>query len=220
MKGVAQSWCGRLGAAALFAVGVAQAAVPPTEAVRGTVTEVLRILGDETLKRPERLAQRRRMLEEAVGARFSYEEMSKRTLAGQWKQLSESERTEFVDLFRSFLTDTYADRIEGYAGEDIRYVGERLDGPYAEVRTKVVSNKADFPMDYRLLNRSGEWLVYDIVIDGVSLVRNYRGQFEKIIRDSSYQGLLERLRQRVKEFTWAVETGGITAATVSERVLF
>ena len=75
-------------------------------------------------------------------------------------------------------------------------------------------------MDYRLLNRSGEWLVYDIVIDGVSLVRNYRGQFEKIIRDSSYQGLLERLRQRVKEFTSAVDTGGITAATVSERVLF
>ena len=212
MKSVAQAWCCGAGIAALFAVGVAPATEPPTEAVRGTVTEVLRILGDETLKQPNRLPQRRRLLEEAVGARFNYEEMSKRTLASQWKQLNEAERKEFVELFRSFLADTYADKIEGYAGEDIRYLGERLDGPYAEVRTRVVSNKVDFPMEYRLLSRSGEWLVYDIVIDGVSLVRNYRGQFEKVIRDSSYQGLVERLRKRVKKFTSAVETGGITAA--------
>jgi phospholipid transport system substrate-binding protein len=216
MKRVEQAWCCAAGVAALFAVGTAQAAAPPTEAVRGTVTEVLRILADETLKRPEQLPQRRRLLEETVGARFNYEEMSKRTLAGQWKQLSEAERKEFVALFRSFLTDSYADKIEGYAGEDIRYLGERLDGPYAEVRTRVVSNKVDFPIEYRLFNRSGEWLVYDVVIDGVSLVRNYRGQFEKIIRDSSYQGLVEKLRKKVKEFTSSAQPGGIVTAGLVE----
>lgn len=217
MKWVEQVWYCAAGIAALFAVGTAQGAPPPTEAVRGTVTEVLRILADETLKRPEQLPHRRRLLEETVGARFNYEEMSKRTLAGQWKQLSEAERKEFVELFRSFLADSYVDKIEGYAGEDIRYLGERLDGPYAEVRTRVVSNKVDFPIEYRLLNRSGEWLVYDIVIDGVSLVRNYRGQFEKIIRDSSYQGLVEKLRKKVKEFTSSAQPGGIVTAGVVER---
>jgi phospholipid transport system substrate-binding protein len=216
MKWVEQAWCCAAGIAALFSVGTVQAAGPPTEAVRGTITEVLRILADETLKRPEQLPQRRRLLEETVGARFNYEEMSKRTLAGQWKQLSEAERKEFVALFRSFLTDSYADKIEGYAGEDIRYLGERLDGPYAEVRTRVVSNKVDFPIEYRLFNRSGEWLVYDVVIDGVSLVRNYRGQFEKIIRDSSYQGLVEKLRKKVKEFTSSAQPGGIVTAGLVE----
>jgi phospholipid transport system substrate-binding protein len=168
----------------------------PTAVVRATVTEMIRILDDEALKAPSQHKARRRMLEEVVAQRFDYREISKRTLTVQWKTLSEPEREEFVGLFRAFLTDRYAEKIEGYAGEQVHYLSERLEGPYAEVRTKLVSTKTEIPMDYRLLLKSEKWYAYDIVIDGVSLVRNYRSQFEKIIRSDSYEELVRRLRNR------------------------
>jgi phospholipid transport system substrate-binding protein len=168
----------------------------PTAVVRATITEMIRILEDETLKQPSRLKTRRRMLEDVVASRFDYREISKRTLTVRWKALSESERAEFVDLFKTFLTDRYAEKIEGYAGEQFQYLSERLEGPYAEVRTKLVSTKTEIPMDYRLLLKSEKWYAYDLVIDGVSLVRNYRSQFEKIIHSDSYEELVRRLRNR------------------------
>lgn len=190
-----------LGSAALTLwVGDGLAAMePPTQSVRTTINQVIHILEDESMKQPARLSERRRLLEDVVGTRFSYEEMSKRTLAAQWNRLTEAEQREFVQLFRSFLSDRYADKIEGYAGEDIVYLGERIEGTYAEVRTKIVSDKLEIPMDYRLMSLSAEWRVYDVIIDGVSLVRNYRGQFEKIIRQSSYAELVRRLRERTKD---------------------
>lgn len=168
----------------------------PTAVVRATINEMIRILEDETLKQPSQLKTRRRMLEDVVASRFDYREISKRTLTVRWKTLSESERAEFVDLFKAFLTDRYAEKIEGYAGEQFQYLSERLEGPYAEVRTKLVSTKTEIPMDYRLLLKSEKWYAYDLVIDGVSLVRNYRSQFEKIIRSDSYEELVRRLRNR------------------------
>ena len=137
-----------------------------------------------------------RLLEKTVGARFNYEEMAKRTLGAHWAKLSDAERREFVDLFTSLLTSTYADKITGYSGEQVQYLNERLEGDYAEVRTKVESGKAEVPLDYRLLNQSGDWRVYDVIVDGVSLVNNYRGQFTKILRTSSFADLLEQLRKK------------------------
>ena len=122
--------------------------------------------------------------------------MSKRTLAAHWKPLNQSERQEFVQLFKAFLSDQYAARIEGYAGERVLYLSERTVEGYAEVRTRLVSDKLDFPMDYRLTNKAGTWYAYDVIVDGVSLVMNYRSQFTKIIADSSFQELLRRLRER------------------------
>lgn len=174
----------------------AAAAGAATDAVKSTIDQVIRILEDKELKKPDRLAERRRLLEQVIGERFSYDEMAKRSLAAEWKKLSEEQRKEFVDLFRTLLSRTYADKIEGYSGEQIQYLNERLQEGYAEVRTKVVSGKAEVPLDYRLMNLSGEWRVYDVVVDGVSLVNNYRGQFAKIIRSSSYADLVERLRKK------------------------
>jgi len=99
-------------------------------------------------------------------------------------------------LFKSFLSDRYAGKIEGYSGEKVQYLSERLEGQYAEVRTKLVSSKVDIPMDYRLINKDGRWYAYDIIVDGVSLVKNYRSQFDKIIRSGSYEELTTRLRNR------------------------
>jgi len=168
----------------------------PTEAVRITLTEVFRILEDPKLKGSSHQAQRRHLLEENIARRFDYAEMSKRTLGAQWNRLAESERTEFVDIFKGFLSDRYAGKIEGYSGENIHYLSERLEGPYAEVRTRLISKKVEIPMDYRLIKKDGRWYAYDIIADGVSLVKNYRSQFDKIMRSGSYEELTRRLRNR------------------------
>ncbi|MDE3217883.1 MAG: ABC transporter substrate-binding protein [Nitrospirota bacterium] len=168
----------------------------PTEVVRSTLTEVFRILEDEKLKDPAKLIPRRRMLEEVIASHFDYTEMSKRALAANWAPLTASERVEFVELFKSFLSDRYADKVEGYSGQQVFYLSERIEGNYAEVRTELRSSKVEIPMDYRLHVKDGTWHAYDIIADGVSLVKNYRSQFDKIIRSDSYQELVRRLRER------------------------
>jgi phospholipid transport system substrate-binding protein len=134
------------------------------------------------------------MLEDTIARRFDYREMSKRALASHWSRLTDEERTEFVNVFKGFLSDRYASKIEGYSGEKIHYLSERLEGEYAEVRTKLISSKVEYPMDYRMINKAGRWYAYDIVADGVSLVRNYRSQFEKILKTGSYEELVSRLK--------------------------
>ena len=182
----------------LFLVGgtLGVAAESPTEVVRTTINEVIRLLNDDSLKSPAKLLPRRRLLEQVIAQRFDYAEMSKRALAAHWTPLTKEQRDEFVDLFKGFLSDRYASKIEGYAGEQVDYLGERLDGQYAEVRTKLRSSKAEIPMDYRLINQGGRWYAYDIIVDGISLVKNYRSQFDKIIRSGSYEELVRRLQNR------------------------
>lgn len=166
----------------------------PTETVRATLTEVFRILEDPKLKDPAQASRRRHMLEDTIARRFDYREMSKRALASHWSRLTDEERTEFVNVFKGFLSDRYASKIEGYSGEKIHYLSERLEGEYAEVRTKLISSKVEYPMDYRMINKAGRWYAYDIVADGVSLVRNYRSQFENILKTGSYEELVSRLK--------------------------
>ena len=173
-----------------------QPAETPTEVVRATLAEVFRILEDPKLKDPAKLMPRRRLLEQVIGERFDYAEMSKRALAANWTPLTNDQRAEFVDLFKAFLSDRYAGKIEGYSGERTEYLSERLEGSYAEVRTRLVSSKTEIPMDYRLMNKAGSWYAYDIIADGVSLVKNYRSQFDKIIHSDSYAELVKRLRNR------------------------
>ena len=180
----------------LFVGTLGFAAESPTEVVRTTINEVIRILNDDSLKSPAKLLPRRRLLEQVIAQRFDYAEMSKRALAVHWTPSTKEQRDEFVDLFKGFLSDRYASKIEGYAGEQVDYLGERLDGQYAEVRTKLRSSKVEIPMDYRLINKGGRWYAYDIIVDGISLVKNYRSQFDKIIRSGSYEELVRRLQNR------------------------
>ena len=175
---------------------VAHGSESPTEAVRGTVDQVIHILEDPALKDPAKLMPRRRMLEEVIATRFDFVEMSKRALAAYWVPLTAAERTEFVEVFKKFLSDRYAEKIEGYSGQQVVYLSERIEGSYAEVRSELRSEKTNIPLDYRLLLKEGRWHVYDLIADGVSLVKNYRSQFQKVIRDSSYQELVKKLRER------------------------
>lgn len=173
-----------------------QGAESPIEAVRGTVTRVLSILEDPALKGPAKIMSRRRILEEVIAERFDYAEMSKRALAADWTPLTVVQRAEFVEIFKSFLSDRYAEKIEDYGGEEVLYLSERIEGTYAEVRTELHSSKVEIPMDYRLFLKEGRWHAYDTIVDGVSLVKNYRSQFQKIIRESSYEELVKKLRER------------------------
>jgi len=167
-----------------------------TEAVKETIDQVLLVLANEDLKSPEKAEEKRSVLQKVIGQRFDYEEMGKRTLGLHWRNLDEGQQKEFVLLFQDFLSNTYAGNVDGYSGEQVEYLKERRKGDFAEVQTKVMSPKIEVPLDYRLMRKSSRWMVYDVVIDGVSLVKNFRGQFNRIIKGSSFQGLLDKLRDK------------------------
>ncbi len=186
---------------ALSVVSVALGVEAPTVVVRGTIDEVIRLVTDEGLKKPDQATHRRELLEETIGQHFDFEEMAKRSLAAHWRNRSEPEHQEFATLFQTLLSKTYAGKIENYSGEKVQYLKERLKDSFAEVQTTIVSNKTEISLDYRLLLKDGNWRVYDVVVDGVSLVKNYRVQFDRIIRDSSYEELVKTLRDKSSDIT-------------------
>ncbi|HEX8960931.1 MAG TPA: ABC transporter substrate-binding protein [Geobacteraceae bacterium] len=173
-----------------------------TDEVKRTVDEVVRIVSDKELKKPQNEKKRRRELKAAIARIFDYTEMAKRSLATHWKERSPAERKEFVQLFETLLENSYAGKIESYNQEQIVYLKESVEGEYAEVKSKVVTPKRDeYALDYRLLNEGGRWMVYDVVIEGVSLVSNYRSQFNRIISGQGYNELVKKLRAKSEEIT-------------------
>ena len=185
--------------ALFFGISLAAQAVwagGATDAMKGTIDEVLRIVQDKELRKPAKAEERRKLLEQIVGERFDYSEMSRRALGAPWAKLSDKEKDEFVGLFQTLLVNSYADKVEAYSGEGVEYINERTEKDYAEVRTKVLTGKTEIPLDYRLLFKASVWRVYDVVVDGVSLVNNYRGQFTKILRSGTFADLLDQLRKK------------------------
>ena len=189
-----------IGMALVLAVGVApMAAGTPTAAIKNTIKQMFVILNDEELKAPDKAEERRQQLEKVIGNRIAYDEMARRSLGPQWAQLNEEERQEFVRLYAQLLRDTYSSRFDRYSDEKVEFLQETLQGDYAEVRTRLTSSKFNLDVDYRMLQRAGDWRVYDIVVDGISLVHSYREQFTKIIRTYSYEELVSKLRQKTGE---------------------
>jgi len=175
-------------------------AMGPMAQMRTTIEGVLHILKDEDLKRPENRARRRQMLKQLIYSRFDFEEMSRRALGIQWAKRSPGEKKEFVPLFSELLERSYISRIESYTGERVLFTGERIDDGYAVVRTRIISKGGiATPVDYRLIKKGDEWLVYDVIIEGVSLINNYRVQFNKIISSESYEGLIRRMRDKLRD---------------------
>ena len=189
-----------IGMVLVLAVGVApMAAGTATAAIKNTIKQMFVILNDEDLKAPGKAEERRQQLEKVIGNRIAYDEMARRSLGPQWAQLNEEERQEFVRLYAQLLRDTYSSRFDRYTDEKVEFLQETLQGDYAEVRTRLTSSKFNLDVDYRMLQRAGDWRVYDIVVDGISLVHSYREQFAKIIRTYSYEGLVSKLRQKTGE---------------------
>lgn len=137
---------------------------------------------------------------EAVDGLFSWEEFSKRALARNWNKRTPEERREFVSLFRRLIADTYMEKTYQYSGESITYLDEKVEGDYGKVSgTFNTSKGARIPVEYRMIKKGGSWRVYDLYIEGVSLVGNYRSQFNDIISRSSYEELVRRLRSKLME---------------------
>jgi len=186
----------------LMALGVSSVSVAggPTEDIRKTTERIIAIVTDPGLKEADKARERARQIRSAVDERFDWEEMSRRTLARHWKERTQKEKEEFVDLFSKLLERTYLDKVESYSGEKVLYVDEKAEGNYGLVGVKIVTKQeTEIQVDYRLRNKGKEWLVYDISVEGVSLVNNYRKQFNSILTRSSFKDLMEKLRSKVEE---------------------
>ena len=168
-----------------------------TADLRGTIDQVLKIVSDKNLQKDPTL--RREKLRQAIALRFNYKQMVMRSLAKNYNELSDEEREEFTGLFKKLLENSYASKIENYQDETINYVDEKIKGNYAMVRTQIVRKDGVIDVDYKMLKNNGQWLVYDFVIEGVSLIRNYRSQFSKIISTESYGALVSKLSKKVDE---------------------
>jgi phospholipid transport system substrate-binding protein len=169
---------------------------PPTEAVRKSVDDVIRILEDPAWKKPEKKEERRKLLEQTIAQRFNFAEMAKRSLGAEWAKRTPEEQKEFAANFQTLLSNTYIGRIDAYSGEKVQYLKELNDGEYAEVYTKIDDGKSVIDLTYKMENGGGEWRVYDVIVEGTGLVQNYREQFKRILRKDSFAELSRQLRDK------------------------
>ena len=173
----------------------------PTEHLKSQIDRVLKVLDDQELKKENRARDRRAAVRRIANDIFDFSETAKRSLARHWQSRTPAEREEFVQLFGDLLERSYISKIELYGGEKIGYIGESMDGDLATVRTRIVTrHDTEIPVDYKMHHLPGRWLVYDVSIEGVSLVANYRTQFNKIIQTSSYAELVKRMKTKQEEF--------------------
>ena len=173
-------------------------AVTPTEQVRASVNNIVAILKNPSLKADSRKKDRREQLRRAIFSRFDFPEMAMRSMGSYWRKLSPKEQDEFVQLFTDLLERAYIDQIESYSDQKFVYTKETVDEDYAEVQSKLVSSKTgeEFSINYRVRLVGKEWKVYDVVIENISLVNNYRSQFNRVIANQSYEELIRRMRDK------------------------
>jgi phospholipid transport system substrate-binding protein len=174
----------------------------PTAEIRATTEKILAILRDPALKTEARKSERRRLIRKELDQRIDWAAVARSSLGRHWAQRTHAERTEFVGLFSRLLEDTYIDKFEAYYGDldRIDYLGERILGSYASVKVQITTkDQIVHPVEYRLQNSGQEWRIYDVLIEGVSLVKNYRDQFDEILSKSSYQNFVADLRAKVQQ---------------------
>jgi phospholipid transport system substrate-binding protein len=171
----------------------------PTDQIKATVDKALTVLRDPRFKSPANLNDRRDQLRQILFARFDFTEMAKRALGANWRRRTPQEQEEFVRLFTDVLERAYAGIIESYTDEKIVYVSERIEGNYADVVSKIMTAKGEeYSVNYKAHLVSNEWKVYDVVAENISLVNNYRSQFNRVISHSSYEDLVGRLRTKIE----------------------
>ena len=177
-------------------VGPAWAA-SPTETLREYTEAVQKVLDDPALKTDERRPERRAAVRKLAAEAFDVQETARRALGPHWQQRTPTEREEFVQLFADLLEQTYIAKIDLYGGERLRFTDERVDGDSAVVRARVTTKQGtEVPVEGRMHKKADRWLLYDVTIENISLIANYRAQFDRIIRTQSYGELVKRLRNR------------------------
>ncbi|NOX34661.1 MAG: ABC transporter substrate-binding protein [Deltaproteobacteria bacterium] len=174
-------------------------ASPARDQLKLTIDQVLEILQDQSLKGEEHTKARRASLRRVIHERFSFAKMSQLSLARHWRKRSKEEKKIFIGLFGKLLEQTYISKMEAYTSEKVVYVKEFVKKKKAQVYTKIITDSVDIPIDYRMYKtKDGSWMVYDIVIEGVSLVGNYRSQFDQILQKDTYEKLLGELKKKIE----------------------
>src|SRR5438128_1023951 len=169
----------------------------PLDLVRMAVDKAVQILKDPKLQSQDKKKERIDHLREALNPIFDYEEMAKRALGAHWRRRTPAEQEEFVKLFRDFLEIIYADKIDLYGGEKVRFGREVMDNEFARVESTIIKPKGEeIAVTYKLRQVNGQWKVYDAVVENISILNNYRSQFERVISSSSYEELVKRLREK------------------------
>lgn len=169
----------------------------PTEEIKATVDKALLVLKNPQLKTVGKAPERRAQLKQILFARFDFTEMARRSLGSNWRRRTPKEQAEFVHLFTDLLEHAYTETIESYTNEKIVYLGDKVDGNYAEVRSKIITSQGqEFAIDYRTHLVGHEWRVYDVIIENVSMVNNFRSQFNRVISHDSYNELVRRLKEK------------------------
>jgi len=171
-----------------------------TDEVKKVVDEVVSIVSNQEMKKPENKEKRQKELKDAIGTIFDFSEMAKRSLGRYWDERTPEEKNEFAQGFETLLENTYSKKIESYNKEKIVYLKETVEGDSSEVKSKVVTSQLDeVTIDYHLMNKAGKWMIYDVVIEEVNLVANYHTQFDKIIRTEGYAALVKKLKSKNEE---------------------
>jgi phospholipid transport system substrate-binding protein len=185
--------------AALMVVGSSRLATAgePTEAIRSAVSQGVDILSNAKLDSQQQRAQVIDRLRQIVYPLFDFNEMSMRSLGANWRRLSPQQQKEFVSVFTALLEKTYADQIDLYNGQKVIYTGETIDGNYAQVDSRIIDrNNQTYSVVYRLHKTDGKWKIYDVVAENISLVNNYRSQFNRVIARSSFEELLKTMKEQ------------------------
>ena len=172
----------------------------PTDQLKGAIERVVKTIENPALKGESRAPERRAAVRKIANEIFDFGEIARRSLGRHWQGRTDPEHEEFVSLFADLLEKSYISKIDQYGGEKIVYTGEKVESDNSVVSTRLITkNGTEVPIDYRLVKRGERWLVYDVSIEGVSLVSNYRTQFNKIIQTASYAELIRRMKSKQAE---------------------
>jgi len=171
-----------------------------TDRIKAISDKIFFIISDQTLQTPEMKEKKEQMIMDAVDGAFNWEEFSRRALSKHWSKRTDSEKKEFIPLFKQLIKRTYMEKSGQYSGGKVEFLEEKTDGEYGVVKSQLVSsNGTQTPVDYRLMKKDGAWWVYDVYIEGVSLVSNYRSQFNDILIKSSFDDLVKRLKEKIEK---------------------
>ncbi len=168
----------------------------PTGRIKDSVNKVLSVLKDKSLDREKRWDK----IGIVINDSFDFRSMSQSVLATNWKKASPEERQQFVVFFSQYLEDTYRTKIEAYTNQKVEYVGETIRGKKAVVETLIITDNTEIPINYKLKNNDGTWFAYDVVIEGISLVNNYRSTFAAIVKNDGMNGLLDDIQSRINKY--------------------
>jgi phospholipid transport system substrate-binding protein len=181
----------------LMTASVCLAGSDATSQLKNTIDEVIKIAKKGSMESSK--GDRRIAMQKAIDERFNYSQMVRRSLGKTYDSLSDQKKQNFIKLFKGLLENSYASKLESYRDEKINFLDEVVKGKYALVKTNIVRSNNTIRVDYKLILGNGQWKVYDFVIEGVSMIRNYKAQFTKIIRRDSYDVLVEKLTKKINE---------------------